>query len=139
MQYFPYHTVKLELDRYMCNVPVSANPSCRHATLASVVLQRSSQTVPQALLLQTSTRPSYTAPPTSRISPGLQIAVGDVHKNQHMSLSDSHTVCGAMPHTHTHTHTRTWCCRDYWGETCHTSIFQVNAVMASNGICWTVN
>lgn len=34
------------------------NPSCLQATAASLALQKSSQTVPQALLEQTSTRPS---------------------------------------------------------------------------------
>ena len=39
-------------------LPESLNPSCLHATLASLVDQKSSQTVPQSLLLQISTRPS---------------------------------------------------------------------------------
>ena len=39
-------------------VPIAENPSCVHATLASEVLQESSHTVPHALLLQISTRPS---------------------------------------------------------------------------------
>ena len=39
-------------------IPVDTNPSCLHATLASEVLQESSHTVPHALLLQISTRPS---------------------------------------------------------------------------------
>ena len=44
----------VQLDR----LPWLMYPSCPHTTLASGVPQRSSQTVPQALLLQSSTRPS---------------------------------------------------------------------------------
>ena len=59
-------------------VPVSLNPSCLHATLASLVDQKSSQTVPQLLLLQISTRPSRLfAPSLSLISPCVQAK--DVH------------------------------------------------------------
>ena len=47
------------------------NPSCRHATAASVLSQKSSHTVPaQRLFWQTSSVPSLSAvPPTKRISP----------------------------------------------------------------------
>ena len=47
------------------------NPSCRHATAASVLSQKSSHTVPaQILFWQTSSVPSLSAaPPTNRISP----------------------------------------------------------------------
>ena len=52
------------------SLPCGENPSCLQATAASEPLQKSSHTVPQALLLQTSTRPSFALEPfTSRISP----------------------------------------------------------------------
>ena len=63
------------------DLPVPAKPNCLQATLASGVPQRSSQTVPQALLLQISTRPSYIAPPTSLMSPWLQTAIGHNYNN----------------------------------------------------------
>jgi len=58
------------LSNYDCKVPVRRNPSCPQTTLASVFPQRSSHTVPHALLWQTSTRPWLEfAPPTSLTSP----------------------------------------------------------------------
>ena len=55
-------------DDYHYNLPVALNPSCLQATVASSVPQRSSHTVPQTLLLQTSTRPSLAfRPPRSLI------------------------------------------------------------------------
>ena len=54
-------------------LPVEANPSCRQATLASGVPQKSSHTVPHTLLLHISTRPSLEFdPPRSLISPWTQ-------------------------------------------------------------------
>ena len=54
---------------YMC-IPVEANPNCLQITKAVVVVQPSSQTVPQVLLMHTSTRPSYMFdPPTNRRAP----------------------------------------------------------------------
>ena len=48
-------------------------PSCLHTTLASVLSQRSSQTVPHAPPLHTSTRPSKLfVPPTRRMDPSMQ-------------------------------------------------------------------
>ena len=45
-------------------------PSCRHTTVASVLLQPSSHTVPHTLFIQISTLPSFgTLPPTSRSWP----------------------------------------------------------------------
>ncbi len=55
------------------NLPVVANPSCVQTTLASAAPQKSSHTVPQALLLQISTRPWFEVlPPCNRRSPCLQ-------------------------------------------------------------------
>ena len=55
--------------------PVAENPACLQATRASTAPQKSSQTVPHWLLLQTSTRPSVAlAPFTSLISPVVQAA-----------------------------------------------------------------
>ena len=57
--------------------PIAENPSCVHTTLASEVLQESSHTVPHALLLQISTRPSYWfVPPWSLMSPLVHGTVG---------------------------------------------------------------
>ena len=51
-------------------IPVETNPSCLQTTTASLVLHESSQTVPQTLLLQISTRPSVAeVPPTNRSAP----------------------------------------------------------------------
>ena len=56
--------------------PVRWYPSCTQATPASTALQKSSQTVPQAWLSHTSTRPSRAVlPPTSRMSPLLHTTV----------------------------------------------------------------
>ena len=58
------------------NSLVVENPSCLHTTTASLVPQKSSQTVPHVLLLHTSTRPSFgTAPLTSLISPMVPVTV----------------------------------------------------------------
>jgi len=56
-------------------VPVEAKPSCLQTTLASVLSQKSSHTVPHALLLQISTRPlEFVDPvPRRRISPFKQV------------------------------------------------------------------
>lgn len=54
-------------------IPLAGTPNCRQTTVASLVLQKSSQTVPQTLLLHNSTRPSYSVePPSSRRSPVVQ-------------------------------------------------------------------
>ena len=51
--------VQLQLAHsIIIDIPVVEYPSCLQATVASGVPQKSSQTVPQALLLQISTRPS---------------------------------------------------------------------------------
>ena len=51
-------------------LPVYAYPSCLQTTVASVVSQRSSHTVPHWLLMHTSTLPSYwLEPPTRRMLP----------------------------------------------------------------------
>ena len=56
--------------------PVVAYPSCLQTTVASALFQRSSHTVPQALLMHTSTLPSYwVVPPTSWTSPWLQLVL----------------------------------------------------------------
>ena len=60
------------------NSPESEYPSCLQTTLASLPLQKSSQTVPQALALHTSTRPSiWLTPPTSLTSPSTQTRGGE--------------------------------------------------------------
>ena len=54
-------------------VPVAENPSCRQATCASTVPQKSSHTVPHCPFRQTSTRPSLSVvPPTNRMPPAGQ-------------------------------------------------------------------
>ena len=59
---------------YSC-IPSDENPSCLHATLASDVSQKLSHTVPHALLLQISTRPSEQfVPPRSLMSPLVHVA-----------------------------------------------------------------
>jgi len=60
---------------YNHNLPVEANPSCLQTTLASVLSQKSSHTVPHALLLQISTRPlEFVAPvPRRRMSPFVHV------------------------------------------------------------------
>ena len=50
-----HNIILASLHKY---VPVDEKPSWLQATLASVVPHRSSHTVPHALLLQISTRPS---------------------------------------------------------------------------------
>ena len=48
----------------------STSPSCLHTTLASMLSQKSSHTVPQWLLMHTSTRPSLGKnPPARRTDP----------------------------------------------------------------------
>ena len=55
--------------------PVVAYPSCLQTTVASGLLQLLWHTVPQALLMHTSTLPSYwEVPPTSWTSPCAQVA-----------------------------------------------------------------
>ena len=55
-------------------------PSCRHTTVASVLLQESSHTVPHTLFIQISTLPSFgMLPPTNRTSSVLQGATIVVH------------------------------------------------------------
>lgn len=68
-------------------IPESLKPSCLHATLASLVDQESSQTVPQTLLLQTSTRPSRLfAPSLSLIAPCVQ-AIRELKSKELTSIS----------------------------------------------------
>ena len=56
------------------NILVLGSPRCTQATLASTVLQKSSNTVPQTLLLQISTRPWVLVPPWSLMAPWVQLA-----------------------------------------------------------------
>ena len=60
----------------MSDLPLCENPpNSRHATSASSSSKRRSQTRPQALLIQTSSRPSLgSAPPTSLRAPSEQLA-----------------------------------------------------------------
>ena len=51
------------------NLPDPENPSCRQATLASIVAHPSSHTVPQSPLRHTSTLPCELEPPLSLMSP----------------------------------------------------------------------
>lgn len=55
------------------SILVLMNPSCLQATWASEVSHISLHTVPQALLLQISTRPSKKVPPCSLMSPVVQV------------------------------------------------------------------
>ncbi len=54
---------------YTKDIPWGINPNCLQATWASAAPQKSSHTVPQILLLQTSTRPLLAVPPCSLIAP----------------------------------------------------------------------
>jgi hypothetical protein len=67
-----------------CDSPVVDNPSCLQATWASGVPQKSSHTVPQALLLQISTRPWVAVPPWSLMAP--RVHVVPVHLTPASSL-----------------------------------------------------
>ena len=60
---------------------VLGNPSCLQATLASTAPQKSSQTVPQTLLLQISTRPCVVVPPRSLMAPLVQVATCTSHSS----------------------------------------------------------
>ena len=54
-------------------------PSCRHTTVASVLPQESSHTVPHTLFMQISTVPSFgMLPPTSRNWPAVQETAHDI-------------------------------------------------------------
>ena len=100
-------------------VPVSLNPNCLHATLASLVDQKSSQTVPQSLLLQISTRPSRLfAPSLSLMSPCVQAAS--------VKLINVWRTMSSFPHT---------CINRL---TSHTSILRVTTVVHTNSIIGTV-
>lgn len=58
------------------NAPSAGSPSCLQTTRASRLPQPSSHTVPQPLLLQTSTRPSrFELPSTNLMSPWLHTTV----------------------------------------------------------------
>lgn len=68
--YIQIEPVRSTCDYIQVFIPVAENPSCLQTTAASMLLHASSHTVPQALLLQTSTRPSLALePPARRISP----------------------------------------------------------------------
>ena len=58
---------------YTMSIPVLKNPSCLQTIVASILLQESSHTVPQTLLIQISTLPSFGIfPPTNRSWPFAQ-------------------------------------------------------------------
>ena len=61
------------------NLPLNGCPSCLQATCASATPQESPHTVPQALLLQTSTRPLLAVPPWSLMAPCRQTTVVPAH------------------------------------------------------------
>ena len=77
---FIIQTMKCILNNCDCKVPVRRNPSCPHTTLASVLSQRSSHTVPQALLTQTSTLPWLEFVPSTSLMSPLTQPDGDGHK-----------------------------------------------------------
>ena len=64
-------------------LPVAENPSCLHATLASLVSHPSSHTVPHVLFIQISTRPSSKVfPSTSLIAPSVHPMMIFKHNKQ---------------------------------------------------------
>ena len=66
-------TSKIVWIQLGCLHPVYAYPSCLQTTVASVLSQESSHTVPHWSLMHTSTLPSYwLEPPTRRTSPYVQ-------------------------------------------------------------------
>ena len=82
--------------------PVIVDPSCLQTTEASGLLQLLWHTVPQPLLMHTSTLPSYwEVPPTSWTSPCVQVAasteeilcfLGEVSENLKSQSVKQHTV-----------------------------------------------
>ena len=83
-------------------LPVSKNPSCLQATLASLVDQNPSQMVPQVSFQHSSTRPSYILlPPISLMSPLLQrsgsICVGFYHSMQ--SYTGKYSIYNVISYT----------------------------------------
>ena len=81
-------------------LPVYAYPSCLQTTVASVVSQESSHTVPHWSLMHTSTLPSYwLEPPTRRTSPYVQLPlVLTVASNQ--QAPDLTTFLNIFTHKH---------------------------------------
>ena len=103
-------------------LPVEANPSCRQATLASGVPQKSSHTVPHTLLLHISTRPWLEFdPPRSLMSPWTQ----PTHIQSKETWHDCHSSL-ALPSYLMLT------------LTFNTSIFKVGTVMNASSIAGTV-
>ena len=65
--------IKLKGIKFITTLPVVEYPNCLHTTSASLLVQPSSQIVPQVLLRQISRRPSLSEVPlTKRISPSEQ-------------------------------------------------------------------
>ena len=72
---------KSKMENGIINLHSVVRPSCLHTTLASLISQSSSHTVPHCPRKHTSTRPSKLfLPPTSRISVLLQAASTDIQR-----------------------------------------------------------
>lgn len=83
------------------SLPVSEYPSCLQTTLASGVPQESSQTVPQLLFKQTSTRPSkLLLPPISLTSPSVHANTKTKLPMQIYTQAHIMTVLQICPHAH---------------------------------------
>ena len=70
-----YNTSRVAIRPWFSHSLELGNPNCAQTTLASESSHRSSQTVPQTLLLQNSTRPSVVVPARRLISPWVQLLV----------------------------------------------------------------
>lgn len=95
-------------------------PSCVQATPASMLPQRSSQTVPHACLLQISTLPSRALlPPWSLISPLLQTTAKNQHNESivYVVLSNRSTILTL---------------------TGNSNILTVGTIVNTNGASWTI-
>ena len=78
-------------------LPVVEYPSCRQTTVASVLPQPSSHTVPHTLFIQISTLPSLgTPPPTSRMSPVEQGTVKRFKQNAYNYSNDMNEAVVAI-------------------------------------------
>lgn len=86
----------------MCKLPVLLNPNWRQITLASLVPNLELQTLPQALLIHTSTRPRVVfSPPTNLTSPWLQLpAEVDDSSDKHITIKTHYTY--KLQYTVTH-------------------------------------
>ena len=70
----PVEILNLVLASLKASAPVIGKPSCLHTTVASLVLNPSLHTEPQALFMQPWTAPRVAlAPPISRSSPSVQL------------------------------------------------------------------